>query len=78
MTIETVVGILGAVTALVVAITALVVQLKGLRRDLNGHVTQLVNTSTAAAKREGELEGRDFMHRLLTGGPETPGPAASS
>lgn len=65
MTVETVVAVIGAITAFVIAITALIAQIHGLRKDLNGHVAQLVETSTIAAKKEGELEGRDFMHRLL-------------
>lgn len=72
MSSESVVAIIGAVTALLVAITALVVQIQKLRHDLDGHVTKLVETSSEAARKQGELEGRDFMHRLLTGGPEPP------
>lgn len=72
MSTETVIAVIGAATALVVAITALVAQIQGLRKDLNGHVTKLVDSSAEAARKEGELAGRDFMHRLLTGGPEPP------
>lgn len=74
MTIEAVVAILGGITAMVVAITALIRQLQGLRNDLNGRVTQLVEASTDAARKEGELTGRDFMHRLLRDGSEPPAP----
>lgn len=79
MTPEQAVAILGGLTALVVAVSALLVQVHNLRRDVNGRVTQLLDAAGIAREKRGELAGRDFMQRLLTGtGPgaegSTPGP----
>lgn len=60
MTSEQLTAILGALTALVVAVTALVVQVRQWRKEINGHVTELLSVTAAAAKREGELAGRDW------------------
>lgn len=70
MTPETIIAIIGAITALIVALTAMLVQLGKLRQEVNGRLTQLISESTAAARKEGELAGRDFMHRLLRDGAE--------
>lgn len=67
MTAEQATALLVALTGLIGAIAAVIVQIRGLRKDLNGRVTELLVESTAAAHRHGELEGRDFMRRLLTG-----------
>lgn len=69
MSSEGIIAVLGAVTALVVAGTALVVQLRSLRKDLNGRLEQLLAVAAAAARKEGELAGRDFASR---GGPASP------
>lgn len=72
-------------TALVVAITGLVValgtvygQIRGLRQDVRSHhatvdgrMVELLTLSQLAAKKQGELEGRDFVTR-------SPGQSASS
>lgn len=71
---ETIIAVLGGITALVVAVTALIVQIQALRRDLDGRVTELVAHASAAARKEGELAGRDFMQRLHS----TPGAPASA
>ena len=65
MSTEQVTALIVAVTGLVAAIGALIVQLRLLRKDLNGRVSQLLETSSLAQHRLGELEGRDFMHRLF-------------
>lgn len=70
MTPEQWIALLGALTALFVAISAAIIQIRGLRSDINGHVTRLVATATALGEKQGELQGRDFMHRLLTAPPE--------
>lgn len=68
MTVEQVVAVLGALTALLVAATALLVQVHLLRKDLNGRVTQLLDAAGMAREKRGEMAGRDFMQRLMTGG----------
>lgn len=65
---ESAVAIIGAITALVVALTAMLVQLGKLRQEVNGRLTQLIAEATDAARKQGELEGRDFMHKLLRDG----------
>lgn len=59
-------ALLGAITALAVAVSAVLLQIRGLRADLNGRVQQLIAVSAESARKQGELEGRDFMHRLVT------------
>lgn len=72
---EQVTALIGAITALVVAVSAVLLQVRGLRNDINGRVAQLIDTTAAAAKKQGELEGRDFMQRLTTGAPVGDPPA---
>lgn len=72
MTPETIIAVIGAITALVVAVTAMLVQLGKLRQEVNGRLTQLIAEATDAARKDGELAGRDFMHRLLRDGPDPP------
>lgn len=67
LTVEQVVAIIGALTALLVAATALLVQVHLLRKDLNGRVTQLLDAAGMAREKRGEMAGRDFMQRLLSG-----------
>lgn len=64
MTPEQATALIVAVTGLVAAIAAATVQIRGLRRDVNGRMTQLLERSESAARKLGELEGRDFMRRL--------------
>lgn len=71
MTAEQATALLVALTGLVAALGAAVVQVRGLRRDLNGRVTELLSEATSAAHKHGELEGRDFMRRLMTGAGST-------
>jgi hypothetical protein len=57
-------------TALIVALTGLLGsigllmrQIGALRRDLNGRLEQLLETTSTAARKQGELAGRDFASR---------------
>lgn len=74
MSAEQVVAILGAVGALVLALTALIVQVRGLRTDINGRMTKLVEAVSTASHKEGELEGRDFARQQLLEPPASPNP----
>lgn len=65
MSTEQLVALLGALTALIVAIGAVLQQLVMLRRTLNGRLSDLVETTRAAALKEGELRGRDHVLELL-------------
>lgn len=52
------------VTAAGVTLTALgtvLIQVRGLRKDVNGLLTRYTSAATAAAEKEGELKGRDFV-----------------
>lgn len=69
MTPEQALAIVGGLTALMVAVTALLVQVRGLRHDVDGRMAQLVKATSEASRKQGELEGRDFMLRLQRGGP---------
>lgn len=57
---EQITAILTGVGGIIVAVTALVVQLRLIRKDLNGRLTQLIDTAALAAAKDGELKGRDF------------------
>lgn len=81
MTSEQAIGVLGAGATLVGALIVLVRELRGLRGDLNGRLQQLLEAATAAARKEGELAGRDYTHRLYEApiaprGVVTPPPSA--
>lgn len=69
MNVDGATALIVAVTGLVAAVGAVIVQVRGLRRDLNGRVSQLIDVATTASHRKGELEGRDFMRRVLEGAP---------
>jgi hypothetical protein len=60
---EQITAVMAGLSGLIVAVTALVLQLRGLRKDLNGRLSQLVDASSLSAHREGELAGRDFISR---------------
>jgi len=66
VTVEQATGLLVAVTGLVGAVGVLVVQLRSLRKDLNGRLTQLLAVAEQAARKDGELAGRDFSTRSTT------------
>lgn len=70
MTVELAIALVAAVTALLGALTAVLVQINLLRRDVNGRVTQLLEAAGVAREKRGELAGRDFMRRLMTGKPD--------
>jgi hypothetical protein len=58
MTPEQGTALLVAATGLIAALGVLIDQLRRLRQDLNGRLTQLVETTALAAAKEGELRGR--------------------
>lgn len=72
MTPEQALALMGGMTALITATAALLFQVRGLRKDIDGRMKDLVQVSAAAARARGELEGRDFMQRLITGQPPAP------
>lgn len=78
MSIEGLTGLIVAITGLVAAIGVLVVQVKGLRRDINGRISQLLEAHGQAERKEGELAGRDFATTgtpvSVMGGAGTPVP----
>lgn len=61
MTPEQLAALIGSITALIVALGVTVTQVRGLRRDVDGRITELLSQSALAHKRLGELEGRDFV-----------------
>jgi hypothetical protein len=78
VTVENVTGLIIAVTGLIAAIGVLVVQVKGLRKDINGRLTQLLEAHGEAQRKEGELAGRDYVTTptrvSVMGGAGTPVP----
>ena len=60
-----------AAAALITALGALVDQLHRLRKDLNGRLSQLVETTALASLKQGELQGRDQERRRATTPPRT-------
>ena len=63
MTPEQGTALIVAAAALVTALGALIDQLHRLRKDLNGRLSQLVETTAMAALKQGELAGRDQERR---------------
>lgn len=70
MPIETAVALIGALTALVVAIGKILVDLAELKVQaqrnhdaINGRMGDVLTASVMAARKTGELEGRDFKAR---------------
>jgi hypothetical protein len=63
-------ALLVALTGLVGALSVLVVQLRQMRKDLNGRLTELVETTKLAATKTGELAGRDFSDRRFSDRPD--------
>lgn len=61
MTVEGLIALFGALTAVLTAVTALLVQVRRLRMAVNGVMHELVDARAAAAEKEGELRGRDFV-----------------
>lgn len=69
---DQVVPILGAVTALLVAFAAVLQRIESLRRAVNGRLSELLDAKTTQARKEGEMAGRDFVHRLYNPPTDTP------
>lgn len=61
---EQVVAILGAVAAALLAFGTVIQRISELRKDLNGRLQQLLDARADAARHEGELAGRDYVHQL--------------
>ena len=53
-----------ALTGLFGAVALVLKQLGELRRDLNGRLEEMMGHAAAAARREGELAGRDFERQV--------------
>lgn len=66
MTPEQIVAVVAAFATLLSALAAVMVQIRKLHDAVNGRLTQLLEERETAARRLGEMEGRDFMRRLLT------------
>lgn len=60
MTPEQITAVLTGLAALVIAVGALLHNIAELRRDVNGRLSELLDERAAAARKEGELAGRDF------------------
>ena len=63
MTPEQATALLVAATGLIAALGVLVAQLHQLRKDLNGRLAELVETTRVAALKTGELEGRAWQEQ---------------
>jgi hypothetical protein len=57
---EQFVAILTALTALLVAVAGVLIQVRQTHELVNGKMHELVQLAQVAAKKEGELEGRDY------------------
>jgi len=71
VTVEQATALVVAITGLVGAVGVLVVQIRSLRKDINGRLTQLLAVAEQAARKDGELAGRDFTRqagRVTAGG----------
>lgn len=69
MTFENAIALLGALTALLGAIAIVLKQLGALRQDINGRLSELLDAATQAARKDGELAGRDYVHRMAQKNP---------
>lgn len=69
---EQVVAVLVAATGLVGALGVMLRQLHEMRGDLNGRLTELLDAVAKAERREGELAGRDYVHKELGSLRDTP------
>lgn len=61
---EQLVALIGAFAGLLGAVAVVLHNIAELRKDLNGRLQELIDARVAAATKDGELTGRDFMHRL--------------
>ena len=57
MTVEQVIALTGAITALVVAVTACLVQITRTHELVNSRMTELLELTRSSAKAQGVLEG---------------------
>lgn len=60
MTPEQIAALCGGIAAIVGALGVLVQQMSHLRRDVNGRMEDLLERTAIAARKEGELAGRDW------------------
>ena len=58
---EQITAVLTGVAGVIVAIGVLVHNITELRKDLNGRLSQLLASREEAARKDGELAGRDYM-----------------
>lgn len=61
MTPEQLTALIGAGTAFLVAAVPVFVQIRALRHDIDGVMHELLDAKATAARKEGELAGRDFV-----------------
>jgi hypothetical protein len=64
--VDQVTALLVAATGLITAIGVVAVQLRGLRKEINGRMEQLLTIAAASAHKEGEMVGRDFTRAQLS------------
>lgn len=64
MTPEQLVAILVAISGVLGAVGILIGEIRKLRYDLNGRLSEYLHAAATAARKEGELAGRDYAHRL--------------
>jgi hypothetical protein len=60
LTAEQVTAVLVALAAVITALGVLLQRVHELRKDLNGRLTQLLEERATAARKDGELAGRDY------------------
>ncbi len=72
MTPEQVVAIITATAGFLGALGIVLHNIAELRKDLNGRLQELIDARVAAAGKQGELEGRDYAHRLHGATIDTP------
>lgn len=73
MTVEQAIAVIGALTALLVAVGALISDVRALRQLVDGRMADLLLLAQLAAKKQGELEGRDW-HPTAGGTADQPEP----
>lgn len=66
MTTEQFLALLAALTLLLGTVVQLLIAVRNLHSAVNGRLSMLLDQATAAARKDGELAGRDFMARLAT------------
>ena len=66
MTVAEITGLVVALSSLVASLGIVLHNIAELRKDLNGRLQELIDARVEAAQKRGELDGRDFVHRLLS------------